>query len=93
MATSTRLTITNSQKADAGYYTCRASNTWGSNSATALLTVGDLSQEIVFTTTPTDQSEVEGGRVTFPCAARGSPAPTIVWSKVRNSLVFTLSQA
>ncbi|XP_072165913.1 contactin-3-like [Diadema setosum] len=85
-ATVSRLTITNTQQTDSGYYTCRASNTWGENTASALLTVGDPSQQIIFTTLPSDQTETVGGRVTFPCGATGNPTPAIKWTKEGGSL-------
>eukprot|EP00057_Strongylocentrotus_purpuratus_P009094 XP_011663568.1 PREDICTED: hemicentin-2 [Strongylocentrotus purpuratus] len=80
-STSTLLTITNTQETDGGYYTCRATNAWGENTASALLTVTDPMEQIIFTATPTDQSVVVGGRVTFPCGASGSPTPAIEWRK------------
>ncbi|XP_063959464.1 hemicentin-1-like isoform X2 [Lytechinus pictus] len=85
-ATSSRLTITNTQQSDSGYFTCRATNAWGENTASALLTVTDPTQEIIFTMVPIDQSVVVGGRVTFPCSATGSPTPTIEWRKELSDL-------
>ncbi|XP_022099227.1 hemicentin-2-like isoform X2 [Acanthaster planci] len=80
-ATSTTLRITNLQTADAGFYTCQATNEWGSNTASALLTVAEAVQPLVFTTTPADKSVAVGSRVTLQCNAVGSPDPVITWSK------------
>ncbi|XP_071958828.1 immunoglobulin superfamily member 10-like [Antedon mediterranea] len=79
--TSTSLTITNIQQSDAGYYTCTAVNSWGENSASALLVVDPPLQDVTLTLRPTDQSALVGSRVTFKCEATGSPTPSIVWRK------------
>ena len=39
-----------------------------------------------FTITPVNQTAKEGERVTFYCAATGSPSPTITWSKLRGTI-------
>ncbi|XP_033100233.1 Down syndrome cell adhesion molecule-like protein 1 homolog isoform X2 [Anneissia japonica] len=79
--TSSTLTIVDVQQSDAGYYTCLAVNSWGENSASALLVVDPPLQGVTLTLRPTDQSAQVGSRVTFKCEATGSPAPSIVWSK------------
>ncbi|XP_077990228.1 hemicentin-1-like isoform X2 [Glandiceps talaboti] len=75
-----KLTITSVIKSDEGYYTCRATNEWGENTALVLLTVED-SVIVTFTRRPSDQTVSIGSRVTFPCEASGNPNPVITWSK------------
>ncbi|XP_072048855.1 cell adhesion molecule Dscam2-like [Amphiura filiformis] len=85
-ATQTGLTISEVRQSDAGYYTCQATNEWGENTAVALLTVTDPSQQVFLTRTPTDQSVAVGARATFSCEATGNPAPRITWNKIGGSL-------
>ena len=80
-STQTTLRITNVQSADAGFYTCLATNEWGENRGSALLTVTQSTQQVVFTRVPVDQSVTVGGRVTLACSATGTPDPVITWSK------------
>ena len=81
-STQNSLTISEVRQSDAGYYTCKAINEWGENTASALLTVTDPSQQVVLTRTPTDQSVAVGARATFSCEAAGTPTPRITWNKV-----------
>ncbi|XP_071806215.1 hemicentin-2-like isoform X2 [Asterias amurensis] len=85
-STQTTLRITNVQSADAGFYTCLATNEWGENRGSALLTVTQSTQQVVFTRVPVDQSVTVGGRVTLACSATGTPDPVISWSKIGGSI-------
>ncbi|XP_032234904.2 roundabout homolog 3 [Nematostella vectensis] len=76
------LVISDVKKADAGYYTCIVSNSFGSAKAFAQLTVLDAPAAPSFTTTPTNQTAREGSDITFYCMASGVPTPTITWHKV-----------
>lgn len=82
--TGTTLTLNNVQSADAGSYTCVATNTAGSaTSNTATLTVDTAPG---FTTQPQSQTVNAGMNVSFTVAASGSPAPTLQWKKGTTTL-------
>ncbi|KAJ8037722.1 Hemicentin-1 [Holothuria leucospilota] len=75
------LRIDNVQLSDEGYYTCKATNEYGTNTAAALLTVTSTFEPVAFTRTPVDQTVELGNRLTFACEADGVPSPVITWSK------------
>ncbi|XP_076859373.1 hemicentin-1 isoform X2 [Brachyhypopomus gauderio] len=66
------------QERDAGQYTCEASNTAGSASATALLKVGVAP---VFSQSPWDVTANVGDNVTLLCTAHGTPPPSLTWRR------------
>ncbi|XP_061599189.1 peroxidasin homolog isoform X2 [Cololabis saira] len=72
------LYIQNVDQADAGQYTCFASNNVDTIHATALIIVQATPQ---FTVTPQDQSALESQTVDFPCEASGNPHPVIAWTR------------
>ncbi|KAK2497109.1 hypothetical protein MC885_006689 [Smutsia gigantea] len=71
------LLVKNSERQDAGTYTCMAENTVGRARRRTHLTVLALP---VFTTLPGDRSLHLGDRLWLRCAARGSPTPRIGWT-------------
>jgi len=84
--TSTTLSLSSVTTADAGNYSCVATNAAGTaTSATATLTVNvppppppaDVAPS--FTTHPTSQTVTEGANVTFTVEATGTPAPSYQW--------------
>ncbi|XP_035392059.1 hemicentin-1 [Electrophorus electricus] len=72
------LRVPSVQEQDGGEYTCEASNTAGSTSATALLKVGAAP---VFFQSPQDVTANVGDNVTLPCAAHGTPPPSLMWRR------------
>ncbi|KAJ8288623.1 hypothetical protein COCON_G00012820 [Conger conger] len=77
------LYIQNVNQADAGQYTCFASNNVDTIHATAYIIVQAIPQ---FTVTPQDQSVLEGHTVDFPCEASGYPQPVIAWTRGGSAL-------
>ncbi|EGI64941.1 Roundabout-like protein 2, partial [Acromyrmex echinatior] len=63
---------------DQGTYICDAENGVGAISASATLTVHSRP---VFTNFPKDETVNAGTDVTFSCAARGAPKPSIFWTR------------
>ncbi|WP_414661646.1 beta strand repeat-containing protein [Horticoccus sp. 23ND18S-11] len=80
--TGASLALTNVQVADAGSYTCIATNTAGTaTSSAAALAVNAVTVAPAFTTHPTSQTVNAGTTVTFAVVATGSPVPTLQWRK------------
>ncbi|XP_032877568.1 peroxidasin homolog isoform X1 [Amblyraja radiata] len=65
---------------DAGQYECQANNVVGARRIAVQLTV-QRRVSLVFTNRPADQTVAVGTDVQIPCSARGSPDPTLTWSK------------
>ncbi|XP_066603914.1 roundabout homolog 2-like isoform X2 [Prorops nasuta] len=63
---------------DKGTYICDAGNGVGAISASAILTVHSRP---VFTNFPKDEAANTGSDVSFSCAAKGAPEPSIFWSR------------
>lgn len=88
--TSTTLSLTNVQLADAGNYKLVATNSAapsGISSSTATLTVNPAAPVApAFTTQPTSRTVTVGANVTFTAAASGSPTPTLQWFKGTTAL-------
>ncbi|XP_039313899.1 protein sax-3 isoform X2 [Solenopsis invicta] len=63
---------------DQGTYICDAENSVGAISASATLTVHSRP---VFTNFPKDETVNANTDVTFSCAARGAPKPSIFWTR------------
>ena len=85
--TTATLSLSNVQPADAGSYTCVATNTAGTVTSSAVtLTVSALAVAPAFTTQPSSQSVAPGVTVTFTAAASGTPTPTYQWQKGGSSL-------
>ena len=79
-ATSGTLAITNAQVANAGSYTCIATNAVGStNSVSVTLTVNTLAAP-VFTVNPVPVTIATGHSAVFSASASGSPTPTYQWN-------------
>jgi len=77
-ATTAMLTISSATSADAGSYTCVATNSGGSTtSSAAMLTVTAVAQAPVFTTQPNSQTINVGSTVVFTGVASG--ASTYQW--------------
>ncbi|XP_071806297.1 hemicentin-2-like [Asterias amurensis] len=92
------LTIADVQAADKGSYQCRASNTYGmavSSPIILVMEVTPLSME--FLVTPDSVSIfIAGENGTLTCSVRGSPRPTVEWTKnsmaVINTQLLTVSE-
>jgi len=79
-ATSGTLAITNAQVANAGSYTCIATNAVGStNSVSVTLTVNTLAAP-VFTVNPVAVTIATSHSAVFSVSASGSPTPTYQWN-------------
>ncbi|XP_046817776.1 roundabout homolog 2-like isoform X2 [Vespa crabro] len=63
---------------DQGTYICDAENEVGAISANAVLTVHS---KPVFVNFPKDETVSTGSDVSFSCSARGSPKPSIFWTR------------
>ncbi|XP_024909219.1 hemicentin-1 [Cynoglossus semilaevis] len=72
------LTITSTQRSDAGLYTCTAKNLAGRASQDLRLLI-HIPPTIA--PTQTDVSVVQGFQALLPCAAQGSPEPKVSWEK------------
>ncbi|XP_070796250.1 peroxidasin-like [Pituophis catenifer annectens] len=72
------LYIQNVTLSDEGKYSCKATNTEGSITATANIIVQDTPRFLI---APTDQTVTEGQNVDLPCSADGHPRPVISWTK------------
>ncbi|XP_044515628.1 hemicentin-2-like [Gracilinanus agilis] len=77
------LLVKNSERRDAGTYTCTAENAAGHTSRRIHLSILSLP---TFTTLPGDLSLNHGDKLWLRCTARGSPTPHISWM-VNNRLV------
>ncbi|XP_036382492.1 hemicentin-1 [Megalops cyprinoides] len=75
------------QERDGGEFSCVASSSAGSSSATVTLEVGVPPQ---FSVTPSDVTANVGENVTLPCAARGVPPPTITWHRKDGQPVYAV---
>jgi hypothetical protein len=75
-ATNTSLTLTNVSLSQAGSYAVTVTNTLGSNSAAATLTVGYAPS---ITVQPQDQQTVQGSNVTFSVTAAGTGPLSYQW--------------
>ncbi len=88
--TSSNLTFSSVQYADAGNYSVSIVNSAGSvRSSTAQLSVG---ASPVITTQPASVVAYQGSNVTFSVAATGVPAPTLQWHKDGVALAGATSQ-
>ncbi|MGH0143069.1 UNVERIFIED_CONTAM: hypothetical protein FKN15_022424 [Acipenser sinensis] len=72
------LWIGQSQRQDAGRYTCSARNPVGSASLELRLNVHFLP---VIETSPSELSVLEGFQALLPCSAQGLPEPSVLWER------------
>ncbi len=79
-ATSTSLTIFNSQTDNAGNYTCVVTNSQGTTTSTAAALTLTVAATPAFTLEPVAQTIASGGTVVFTAASTGSPAPSYQWN-------------
>ncbi|CAB3985456.1 Down syndrome cell adhesion molecule homolog [Paramuricea clavata] len=79
------LTFLHARRSDDGIYKCTANNSVGSSSSEATLTVLDPPVEPTITEISSNQTIVEGVRVTFTCKATGNPLPHITWKRFLES--------
>uniref|UniRef100_A0A3Q1FDM7 Ig-like domain-containing protein n=1 Tax=Acanthochromis polyacanthus TaxID=80966 RepID=A0A3Q1FDM7_9TELE len=79
------MTIKETQKADAGGYTCVAVNAAGTSSGKISLDVGAAPK---FTREPSDVAVDIGFNVTLPCHAQGHPEPQVTWRREDGSNLF-----
>ncbi|XP_078660088.1 contactin-5-like [Branchiostoma floridae x Branchiostoma belcheri] len=79
------LIITDVRGTDAGFYTCHATNSFGTNAASAMLNVFSTAVP-VFTRTPEDKIVNVGLSVLFVCEASASPDPVLSWGKAGGDL-------
>lgn len=77
-ATDATLTVANTALADSGRYTVTATNSSGSSTAAATLTVQAAP---VLTTIPASVAAATGDTITLTVAATGFPPPTFQWRK------------
>uniref|UniRef100_A0ABM5GDB4 Hemicentin-1 n=1 Tax=Pogona vitticeps TaxID=103695 RepID=A0ABM5GDB4_9SAUR len=77
MMTNLSLEVKMVKLADAGEYSCVASNEGGSTVASVFLTVQEPPKATV---SPKNQTFIEGSEVSIGCSATGYPKPTIVWT-------------
>jgi len=84
------LTITTTDKKDAGTYICTATNALGTSHAMTALIVNVLPQ---FTVKPPDKIERYNGQsVTLNCSAKGHPVPNVTWTKCKGDIPEERSQ-
>ncbi|KAL9972074.1 hypothetical protein ACROYT_G018314 [Oculina patagonica] len=84
------LTITKTDKKDAGTYICTATNVMGTSHAMTALIVNVVPQ---FTVKPPDKIELYHGQtVTLNCSADGHPVPSITWTRCKGNLPEERSQ-
>ncbi|KAL9972080.1 hypothetical protein ACROYT_G018320 [Oculina patagonica] len=84
------LTITKTDKKDAGTYICTATNTMGTSHAMTALIVNVVPQ---FTVKPPDKIELYHGQsVTLNCSADGHPVPSITWARCKGNIPEKRSQ-
>ncbi|CAH1247003.1 HMCN2 [Branchiostoma lanceolatum] len=79
------LVVTDVRDTDAGFYTCHATNSFGTNAASAILNVFSSALP-VFTRTPEDKIVNVGLSVLFVCETSGSPDPVLSWGKAGGEL-------
>ena len=78
------LTITKTDKKDAGTYICTATNALGTSHAMTALIVNVMPQ---FTVKPPEKIErYHGQSVTLNCSAKGHPVPSISWTKCKGDI-------
>ena len=78
------LTITKTEKKDAGTYICTATNALGTSHAMTALIVNVMPQ---FTVKPPEKIErYHGQSVTLNCSAKGHPVPSISWKKCKGDI-------
>uniref|UniRef100_A0AAY4AVP6 Roundabout homolog 1-like n=1 Tax=Denticeps clupeoides TaxID=299321 RepID=A0AAY4AVP6_9TELE len=78
------LTITDTQRSDAGFYSCQALNIAGSVITKALLEVTDVVSDRpppIIQQGSSNQTVAVDGTVVLSCLATGSPPPTVLWRK------------
>ncbi|KAL9972069.1 hypothetical protein ACROYT_G018308 [Oculina patagonica] len=84
------LTITKTDKKDAGTYICTATNVMGTSHAMTALIVNVVPQ---FTVKPPDKIELYHGQtVTLNCSADGHPVPSITWTRCKGNIPEERSQ-
>ncbi|KAL9972083.1 hypothetical protein ACROYT_G018324 [Oculina patagonica] len=84
------LTITKTDKKDAGTYICTATNAMGTSHAMTALIVNVVPQ---FTVKPPDKKELYHGQtVTLNCSADGHPVPSITWTRCKGNIPEERSQ-
>ncbi|XP_078371581.1 angiopoietin-related protein 7-like [Oculina patagonica] len=84
------LTITKTDKKDAGTYICTATNAMGTSHAMTALIVNVVPQ---FTVKPPDKIELYHGQtVTLNCSADGHPVPSITWTRCKGNIPEERSQ-
>ncbi|KAL9972066.1 hypothetical protein ACROYT_G018305 [Oculina patagonica] len=84
------LTITKTDKKDAGTYICTATNAMGTSHAMTALIVNVVPQ---FTVKPPDKIELYHGQtVTLNCSADGYPVPSITWTRCKGNIPEERSQ-
>ncbi|KAL9972078.1 hypothetical protein ACROYT_G018318 [Oculina patagonica] len=84
------LTITKTDKKDAGTYICTATNVMGTSHAMTALIVNVVPQ---FTVKPPDKIEFYHGQtVTLNCSADGHPVPSITWTRCKGNIPEERSQ-
>ncbi|XP_078371600.1 angiopoietin-related protein 7-like [Oculina patagonica] len=84
------LTITKTDKKDAGTYICTATNAMGTSHAMTALIVNVVPQ---FTVKPPDKIELYHGQtVTLNCSADGHPLPSITWTRCKGNIPEERSQ-
>ena len=78
------LSITKTDKKDAGTYICTATNALGTSHAMTALIVNVMPQ---FTVKPPEKIErYHGQSVTLNCSAKGHPVPSITWTKCKGDI-------
>ena len=84
------LTITKTDKKDAGTYICTATNAMGTSHAMTALIVNVVPQ---FTVKPPEKIELYHGQsVTLNCSADGHPVPSITWTRCKGNIPEERSQ-
>ncbi|KAL9972067.1 hypothetical protein ACROYT_G018306 [Oculina patagonica] len=84
------LTVTKTDKKDAGTYICTATNAMGTSHAMTALIVNVVPQ---FTFKPPDKIELYHGQsVTLNCSADGHPVPSITWTRCKGNIPEERSQ-
>ncbi|AWP10692.1 putative hemicentin-1 [Scophthalmus maximus] len=83
------LTIKETQKADAGDYSCVAVNAAGTSSGQISLDVGAAPK---FTREPSDVAADIGSNVSLPCHVQGYPEPQVTWRREDGLPLFNMSR-
>jgi len=79
------LLITKVTKAHAGDYTCTPYNTHGTSGTSGVMQVHVRDPPTIKLRPEDEYFKSVGEKVTFPCSASGSPAPTISWRRTDDS--------